>query len=214
MHVIPIARAHTSARLSTGPATKPATARVPRSRVRRRVLQARGRRAYIPDQPVAAKFLPLRPPGSGRGELLCFRARFPPTLPPSRYPGGTRQAAATGANVGRLWRNGGQAFGVSAETGRRGLFPRSRHRLPQHAPDSRSQPLQLGAVLDFVGQLLGRDAWVLSPHFPNLSGQLDVRAATAAVSCLRKPSARPSALRARQQRAYRALGLFADVACA
>lgn len=106
----------------------------------------------------------------------------PDSGPPRRVPAALAEYAKPPPQE-RTWAasgaSDGQAFAVSAAAGCRALFPRSRHRLPQHAPDSGSQALQLGTVLDFVSQLLGPDAWVLSPHFPNLSGQLDVRGATA-----------------------------------
>jgi hypothetical protein len=81
---------------------------------------------------------------------------------------------------------------------------------PQDTPDSGRQALQLGAVFDFVRQCLGRDSWILGLHFADLLGQLNVRVATAAISCLREPFARSMALRARQHRGYRAMGLVVD----
>ena len=102
--------------------------------------------------------------------------------------------------MGRQWRSDGQAFAVSAAAGCRALFPRSRHRLLQHAPDAGRQALQLRPVFDLGCQLLSCETGVFGPHFANLPGQLNVRTAPTAVSCLRKVFAGPVALRAPQHR--------------
>ena len=106
-------------------------------RVHRRVLQTREGRAHLPDQPVASAPSSLaRPAPAAAG----FSASGPDSCRPvhvtAAWP--TRQAVATGANVGQTWRNGGQLLGPPAVAAIPQTSPTSARHKPC-SPDGRPE---------------------------------------------------------------------------